>query len=206
MKTSAVFAAALLLGSPVAYPFAHLWDIQEVYTNADGTVQFVEFFTTGTAEFFLSSTQLQFQISGTVVNTFNFPNDLSGPTTANHTFLAGTSNFAALYGITPDYIIPANFLNGGANRTLEFGPFFDEISLVGLPTNGVMSLNGIPGNDVPSATSLNNMATPRNFAGLEITIPEPTTANVLTMGAFAALAARRRRQKRLTRESGRLCS
>lgn len=158
MRTIVVSTAVLLLATPAALPFAHLWDIQEVYSNSNGTVQFVEFFTTGTGEFFLSATQMQLELNGVPVNTYNFPNDLSGPTTADHTFLAATANFASLYGITPDYIIPANFLVGGANRILNFGGF-DQVSLASLPTNGAMSLNGIPDDDVPTDTSINSQAT-----------------------------------------------
>lgn len=195
MKTTAVFTAALLLASPAAYPFAHLWDIQEVYSNANGTVQFVEFFTDGTSEFFLSAAQMQLQISGSEVNSFQFPTDLSGPTTANKTFLAATANFATLFGITPDYIIPANFLSGGANRTLEFGLGFDEVSLAALPTDGVRSLNGIPGNDLPGSTSINDQATPRNFAGQQVTIPEPAAMHLLMLGAVGMVAAVRPRKR-----------
>jgi len=196
MRTTAVSAAFLLLASPAAFPFAHLWDIQEVYSNSNGSVQFVEFFTDGGGEFFLNGVQLQLELSGSPTNTFTFPNALSGPTTANRTFLAATANFSALFGITPDYIIPANFLIGGANRTLEFGPGFDEVSLASLPTNGVMSLNGIPNNDSPDAISLNPQATPRNFAGQEVTIPEPSSTLLMIAAGLSALIIFRRTRGR----------
>lgn len=192
MKTAPVFAAAMVLAAPATYPFAHLWDIQEVYTNPDGSVQFVEFFSAFDGEFFLTAAQLHLEINGSAVNTFQFPNDISGPTTANRTFLAATSNFQALYGIAPHYILPANFLGSGSNRTLNFGPFFDQVSLTGLPTNGVMSLNGLQGNDNPASTSFNAQATPRNYAGQEVTIPEPVTTSLLGLGALGALGRRRR--------------
>jgi len=194
MRTTAVSAAVLLLASPAALPFAHLWDIQEVYSNANGTVQFVEFFTTGFSELFLTGVQLQLKVSGTPVNSFTFPSDLPGTTTENRTFLAATANFVTLYGITPDYIIPPNFLSGGANNLLDYGGF-DQVSLANLPANGVMSLNGLPDNDVPDETSINAQATPRNFAGQQVTIPEPATSIVLFV-SLGAVAARRRRQLR----------
>lgn len=197
MRTTAISAAFLLLASPAAFPFAHLWDIQEVYSNSNGSVQFVEFFTDGGGEFFLTGVQLRLELSGSPTSTFTFPNDLAGPTTANRTFLAATANFSTLFGITPDYIIPANFLIGGANRTLEFGPGFDEVSLASLPTNGVMSLNGIPNNDSPTATSLNLQATPRNFAGQEVTIPEPSpTLLMIAAGLGTLITFRRVRSRR----------
>ena len=192
MKKTTFLAATLALTTPAAFPFAHLWDIQEVYISADGTVQFIEFFCAFEGEFFVSAAQLQLEVNGSPINTFTFPNDLPGPTTVNRTFLAATGNFQALYGLTPDYVIPANFLGSGSNRVLDFGPFFDRVSLTGLPTDGVMSLNGLEGNDNQNSTSLNAQATPRNYAGEEITIPEPATASFVALGALGALARRRR--------------
>jgi hypothetical protein len=136
--------------------------------------------------------QLQLQVSGTPVNTFTFPDSLPGTTTADRTFLVATANFVTLYGITPDYIIPPNFLSGGANHVLNYGGF-DQVSLANLPTNGVMSLNGLPDNDLPDQTTINAQATPRNFAGEEVTIPEPATVFVM-LGAFAVVAVVRRRK------------
>jgi serralysin len=192
MKKTTLLAAAMALATPAAFPFAHLWDIQEVYTNPDGTVQFIEFFCAFEGEFFLSAAQLQLEVNGTAVNTLNFPDDLPGPTTVNRTFLAATANFEGLFGIAPDYIIPPNFLGSGSNRVLDFGPGFDLVSLTGLPANGVMSLNGLQGNDNQASTSLNAQATPRNYAGEEVTIPEPATASLLALGALGALARRNR--------------
>jgi serralysin len=194
MRTITLSAAVLLTAGPAAFPFAHLWDIQEVYSNANGSVQFVEFFTTGTDEFFLSGVVLQAKLNGVPVNSYTFQSNLSGPTTGNRTFLVATATFETLYGITPDYIIPEDFLIGGANRTLDFGGF-DEVSLANLPTDGVMSLNGIPNNDVPSATSLNSQATPRNFDGEQVTIPEPSAALFAIAGALGLLGTSRRSRR-----------
>jgi serralysin len=192
MRIATLSAAVLLFASPAAFPFAHLWDIQEVYTNGDGSVQFIEFFTTAPSELFLSGVQLQLELNGTPVNTFTFPTNLPGSTTANRTFLVATANFPTLYGITPDYVIPANFLSGGANRLLNYGGF-DQVSLETLPTDGVKSLNGIPEDDVPTDTALNAQATPRNFAGQQVTIPESTSAILVLFGALGAMSAPRRR-------------
>lgn len=76
---------------------------------------------------------------------------------------------------------------------LDFGSF-DQVSLANLPTNGVMSLNGLPDNDVPDQTSINAQATPRNFAGQQVTIPEPASCLALLAGTLAVLPARRRRK------------
>ena len=194
MKRLASLLAAVVLAPASAFSFAHFWDIQEIYTNATGTVQFIEFFeNTGGGEIFLSSAApIRFEINQVTVNSMAFTNatatdgtaDLSG-STFNQTFLVATANFQSLYGFAPDYIIPANFFAAGALNTIEFPTGPDEVSLANLPTNGVMSLNGIPGNNLATATSINAQASPRNFAGQTAIIPEPGTTGCMIVGAGA---------------------
>ena len=154
----------ILLGATVALLFStralaafHLWDINEVYTNADGTIQFIEFTTVFTGENFLMGERFTSNSSQ-----FIFPNDLVG-STANKKFLIATFGFAALPGaVTPDYVMPDNFIavTGGDTLTLvnvivnadqiTFGPGV-------LPTNGVDSLDRTTMNPIPNS--------PTNFAG-----------------------------------------
>ena len=75
---------------------------------------------------------------------------------------------------------------------LNYGGF-DQVSLATLPSDGAMSLDGIPNNDVPTETALNAQATPKNFAGQQVTIPEPTTALLVFLGMLGATVALRRR-------------
>ena len=66
-----------------------------------------------------------------------------------------------------------------------------------LPTNGITSLNGmiyIPATTF-TATSVNQQATPENFAGQTATIPEATTAALVVL----ALGVTQRRRVRPTR-------
>jgi hypothetical protein len=192
MRTARLPVLLLLSISRTALASDHLWEIQEIYTNADGSVQFVEFFTTAGGEFFVGSARLQLEIGGVAVKTFDFPTNLAGSTTANRTFLVATANFATLFGVTPDYVIPSNFLSAGLSGTLNFGPNFDRVSLSGLPTNGIASLNGLVFNSSPSAFSVNAQATPRNFAGQQITVPEPSAALLVFTGTLGGLLGRRR--------------
>ena len=69
----------------------HLWDITEVYSNADGTLQFIEWFTAAEPE-----DQLTDRVVTTESNTFTFPNDLPSPAPAGRNFLMATAGFAAL--------------------------------------------------------------------------------------------------------------
>jgi hypothetical protein len=162
----------LLLAFPAQGAFAafHLWDITEVYSNADGSVQFIEFFTT---------TNSQDELFGhdvtTNANTFTIPHDLGTAdpignpngggdnATANRFFLIATPGFAAIPGAPePDYVLagPLFFSTGGDTITLVGA---DSLAFAGgeLPLDGVQSLN-------ESFGGLNRLAavnSPTNFAG-----------------------------------------
>ena len=194
-----LFGATLLLAPGTAFSFAHLWEIQEIYTSANGSVQFVELFTdTGTGEIFMSGQTLSWDINGAPQNTMTFSNatatdgsgDLSG-STLNKSVLIGTANLGTLYGIVPDYIIPANFLTRGATNSVIFSASGDRVNLANLPTDGIMSLNGLVHD--PNNTAINSQATPTNFAGQTVTIPEPGTAALIAFGSVLSGFARRRR-------------
>ena len=202
MKTLASLLAAVLLAPASAFSFAHLWAIQEIYTNADGSVQFVEFFTTAPAEIDLSDETIKFDINLVTLRTMTFNNasatdgtgNLAGSTT-NKTVLIGTANLAALYGVTPDYILPANFLAQGSTNSIIFSASFDRVNLTNLPTNGVASLDGLVNNSNPAATAVNAQGTPSNFGGQSATIPEPGTLGLFALGiGFAGLVLGRRRK------------
>jgi serralysin len=188
-----VFSASallLLLARPAHCAF-HLFDIQEIYSNADGSVQFIELFTTFSSQQFVGGHTIRFEIGTTVTNSISLTN-LPGDT-ANKTFLAATSNFSALYGVTPDFIIPANFFSKGANNFINFAEGTDRVNLTNLPIDAVQSLNGLisDAGQTASSTAINGFASPRNFAGQTTTIPEPSSLVLLVSGA--AMALRRRR-------------
>lgn len=137
----------------------HTYDIEEVYSNVDGTVQFIELFET-------EGLDEQFQFMGkhvtTNANDFEYPSNLSGSTTANTHVLLATASFASLPGsVTPDFIIPENFFaiigDTIALRETSSGPSFDEISYAGgeLPIDGVNSLNEDGSTGVNSPTNFN---------------------------------------------------
>jgi hypothetical protein len=145
----------------VAFPQAaaaksHLWKFTEVFSNAGGSVQFIEMFVfdpAGTAE-----TKLKNQTLVSNSHTFVFPNDLPNQNTFHTWILIATPAFAALPGApVPDYTIPPNFFDPAGDQlryrtTLDILP----LPLGAVPVDGILSYlrNG--------STAVNS---PTNFAG-----------------------------------------
>lgn len=143
-----LFAFAIVASAaPNAFAGAHSWDIVELFSNADGSIQFIELMETNnfTNEINLGGLQVTSQSTG---NAFTFPVNLTPPTTAKHLLLA-TADFAALPGApTPDYIIKAGFFDPNGDTiqyhvydTFSFGhdvlPIDCINSLYGDGTTGV---------------------------------------------------------------------
>src|SRR5688572_5029922 len=119
MKKFIALAASLAISNSTHGAF-HLYDIQEIFSNADGSVQFVELFTADAGQEFLSGHALRLEqiTPASTLSTFNFTN---GPApTNNRTLLIGTASLIAL-GVTPDFIVPAGFLSiSGTNKRVNF--------------------------------------------------------------------------------------
>ncbi|MGH7139348.1 MAG: hypothetical protein ACREHD_26685, partial [Pirellulales bacterium] len=114
----------------------HLWKMDEVFSSADGKVQFIEMHDPANGEnhtggHFISSNE----------NTFTFPADLPSSNTAEHHFLIATADYAALPGaVTPDYIIPDNFFKPSGD-TFDYADVDSFTFTAGqVPTDGTMSL------------------------------------------------------------------
>jgi hypothetical protein len=156
-----------------AEAFFHLWRFTELFSNADGSVQFIEFHSPAAGENFATGSTIRSMSTGKV---YTFDRDLSG-STANKNLLVATAGFGALAGgVTPDYTLPANFFNpAGDTLRLCFtncngGNLFDTRTFTSVPTDGVMS------RVYPSNTLAAN--SPRNFAGttgsVNLSAPSPT--------------------------------
>ena len=164
----AVALAVCLLVSTAARPcFAafHLWDIKEIFSNQDGTVQFIELFTTASGETDLDNHVLTANSDGNVV-TFTLDHGVAFPTTNKHLLFA-TAGFAALAGgVAPDFTpLPANFFNpNAASISINFASV-DTVTFAGsaLPKNGVNSLT----DQTPSGAQnlVSGVNSPTNFAG-----------------------------------------
>lgn len=129
------FAAAAL---PAAATF-HLWSISEIFSNADGSVQFVEFTTAAGGQEFLAGHTLVASGGAGAPRSFTFPSDLPGDT-AGRRFLVGSAGFAATGVVAPDYTVPNGFLST-AGGSLVFGEGADAWTYPAMPVDGRLSLN-----------------------------------------------------------------
>ncbi len=187
--TVAVFG--LITASNTASAGSHSWRVNEVFSNADGTVQFVELKECCGAgsEFGLTAHPLISHGAGTQ---FNFPANLTSNTANKHLLLA-TSAFAALPGApTPDYIIPANFILVANPGLIEYD-FWDLTMTIPagmLPTDGVTSVIDAAGS--PGFTTGTN--SPTNFAGATGTVdagggtPAPSVGFMLSTNSVSEAA------------------
>ena len=115
----------------------HDWTINELYSNADGTVQFIELTCSQAGETFLGGERVSCS-RGNQTNIFTFPDDLTG-NTEDKSLLLATPGFGSLPGgIPPDFVIPTNFLFVSTGRVNYAG--LDILSYTNLPTNGTASL------------------------------------------------------------------
>jgi len=153
--------ATALLVSAVAHAAFHLFTIEQIYSNADGTVQFVVLTTNINGEnFWATGAQMTSVTTGGPTLTHNFTTNLPNSNTAGKRVLVATQGFADLHLITPDFIIPNNFIPTGPGSLTYVS---SRLQWQSLPTDGVNSLyvSGI----AP------NMAT--NFAGQSVSISAP---------------------------------
>ena len=198
-RVPAILSLLLLLvvSSPLALAGSHTWKFVQAFSNADGTVQYIEF-----GE--LNGATSEFAINGHSMssNTKSFPiggSSLTG-TTAFKRFLVATPAFAALPGApTPDRILPVGSVPffSRVNDTLACTGWPSMIFTAGqLPTDGIHALSttlsgtGI-GTCSPCTVVVNS---PTNYAGItgsvDASTPPPgipeSGANQVTAGKLDA--------------------
>jgi hypothetical protein len=177
---------ALILFSSIALAFvpasagAHTWDVFEIFSNADGTIQFIELRE-------MNGTAGEVGVgNGTItsnINVFDIPSDVASPTTNKH-ILFGTPAFDALFSqlpgnphvdfmfpVFPVNMIPFFSVNGD---TIRYTPYDARTFGAGqLPTDGSMSLNL----NTTTGTLVPLVNTPENYAGqtgtIDATPPPP---------------------------------
>lgn len=140
----------------------HLWHVKEVFTNADGSVQFIELFNSFAGEQFVVNHTLRANSDGVIKN-FVIPDSLvvtPPQTTANTHMLIATPGFASLPGaVTPDFTLPSGvvpFFNPDAsNITISFSGSNDSMNFSGtlLPKDGFQSLTDHGATGFPPGTS-----------------------------------------------------
>ena len=155
--------AVLFVCSPLSAG-SHLWRIQEVFSTADGVIQFVELKECcgATSEVNLVGVEFTSEAKGT---SFTFPDILDGDTSYRH-LLLGTEAYAALPGVPPpDYVLSNEFFSTVAD-TIWYGPsrnydrfiFPEDL----LPLDGVHSIHLTEFN--PDSTEIGPNS-PTNWAG-----------------------------------------
>jgi hypothetical protein len=168
-----LLAIAVAFAASHAGASFHTFVINEVFSNADGTVQYVELreaFGFGSQNLFIPHALTSTSTHTGAKKTFPFPNNIPSNTALKKVLIA-TQGFADLGLVTPDYIMPNGFLaTDGATVDYAEGVSqmsYGDLPLTPLPTDGVTALTA-------SGTAVN---APTNFAGATTTLPAlPVTA------------------------------
>ena len=162
--------ALTLIVAPARADF-HLWTMNEVYSNADGTVQFLELTALTGGQQFMAGHFLNVYPAAGGTHAFTFPTDLPGDTTGKRMLIA-TQGFAALGIVTPDYIVPNGFFAQGGGL-IDFSGV-DAWTHGALPTDD-RSL------DRDGSTAVNS---PRNFSGAQGTVPASSASSLNLQGLW----------------------
>ncbi len=155
----------------------HLWEISQIFSNEDGSVQYIEMYNTSNFEQFLNGRDIEVsRDGGQSPDSYTFPSNLPDGDTAERFVLVATGPIA---GVEPDYTIPANFLHiefeTDATVSLPFSEVPNaDLTYTEIPTDGWRSLE-VDGN-------VRAPATVTNFAGDTGTLPEPTPPDPVQYG------------------------
>jgi hypothetical protein len=150
--------AGISLSCSGAAAFFHLWRFTEFFSNADGSVQFIELHSSGSGETQAIGAEIRSASTGKVLA---LTQNLSG-STFDKSLLLATPGFHTLMGaVPPDFPLtplPTNFFNpAGDTITLFHHGVIDTKTFTSVPTDGLMS------RVYPSNTLATN--SPTNFAG-----------------------------------------
>lgn len=156
---------------------AHLWRFEEFFSNADGSVQFIEMRECcGSSE----ETRLRTWDVRSTQNTYLFPGNLTGDT-ANRYLLLATQSFADLPGApAPDFIIPPQFFDPQGD-TLTYR----QADAVTIPA-GAMPVDGVASVGRDMTVHVND---PTNFAGVTGSVVAAPSVPSLLPAAVAGLLA-----------------
>src|SRR6476660_7423875 len=102
IRVALVIVLSLCATPPAARAFFHLWQIQEVFTNTDGSVQFVEMWDPNPGETVMTGKTITATV-GSTTKTFTFPS-FPNKNTQKQSVLIATTGFGSLTGgVTPDF-------------------------------------------------------------------------------------------------------
>ncbi len=179
-------AGCLALSTALALAGAHTWDVNEVFSDVTGQIQFVELReANGTP----NEINVHLQPLFSSIQNYNIPGGALVPPTSNKFLLFATPAAAALPGMpTPDYIITdaapdqVPFFRTTTAESMTYGAPYDTLSWTAgaLPLDGFRSLNdGL-------IVACN---TPRNYAGAigHVNVNCPTLGDVNNDGTLDGL-------------------
>jgi len=159
-------ATTTLLVSAIAFAAFHLFTIEQVYSNADGTIQFVVLTTSFDGEnMWAFGAKLSSTDTGGATRNFSFSSNLPNASTGGKKVLVATQGFADLGIVAPDFIIPNHFISTGPGSVTYSS---STISYAALPTDGTNALY-VGGTVAP------NVAT--NFAGMSASVQPASALN-----------------------------
>lgn len=157
----APIAAATALAAPAPRLTFHTFVISELYSSPDGQVQFIELRENANLNFqgaWVGHSIEAFNDDLSASNVLDFTVNLPSTATAGRRVLIATPGFASLPGgVTPDYIIPPNFLFPSGRVRFAGLAGGADVTYTALPTSGHQSLT-FPG----AVIAVNS---PTNFAG-----------------------------------------
>ena len=186
MKSRTMIVVGVLLAglAQEARATFHEWSISQIYSNASGSVQYVDLVLPSFViddESHVGGHDLS---AGLNSNSLTIPADLPAVPVAGEHFLVATAGFAAIAGITPDYTLPVAPFFNPAGDSLNWA-FVDTFNFRAIPTDGIHARNR-------DGSSVIN--SPINFAGQVGHVPEPASWALLLIGAIALWAVRRKRR------------
>ena len=187
---SAALALACALAAFPAGAEFHTFVMEEIFSNADGTIQYVVLHESlgFNGENFLAGHTLT-ATDGVTPRNYVFDRDLPGggmdsgygmpmqSPTAHARVLIATQGFAALGLMAPDYVIPNGFIPL-ANGTINYAGV-DQVSYTTLPTDGTTAITR-------NGSQVSNLAT--NFMGLSasVTAAQPPAGTVSAVEYYYA--------------------
>jgi hypothetical protein len=158
----AAFASVTLFATTAGAAF-HTFQIEQLFSNADGSVQFIVMHESQNQDGEHLWMNHELVVSqGATRKSFRFPHDLPSFSTHGRRVLIATQGFADLGILAPDFIIPNGFLLTG-QALLNYADV-DFLGYGSLPTDGVTAINR-------NGASIPNAAT--NFAGQSASVAPP---------------------------------
>ena len=177
LATAAMLALGVACANDAVADF-HTYKIDQVYSDAGGTVQFVvlhEALGEDGQQFWNGHSFTTLTHAGGALTNYAFPANISSSFATSGTYaLIASTAFAALGLVTPDYVLPNGFLDR-AGGTINYGGV-DLVTYGALPTDGASGVNR-DGAVVPAVA--------RNFAGASAPV-KPTAAFAINQGITGA--------------------